>query len=146
MAAGVTLAGDDPLELGRRLNELCQLTDEDIEPKVALDMRLPIGYITEDLIGQLELLKPFGKGNPKPLFGESHLKASGCRLMGRNGNVLKMILTDSQGFSMEAVCFDDAAGLYERVSKNSEIMVSYYPGINEYRGKKTLQLIVKDYN
>ncbi len=146
MAAGVTLAEEDPQQLGRRLNELCTLTDEDIEPKVALDMRLPIGYITEELIGQLELLKPFGKGNPKPLFGESQLKASGCRLIGKNGSVLKMTLTDRQGYCIDAVCFDDAAGLYEKACEGKEIMVSYYPGINEYRGKKTLQLIVKDYN
>ena len=146
MAAGVTLAGRDPSQLGRRLNAICTLTDEDIEPKVALDMRLPIGYITEDLIWQLELLKPFGKGNPKPLFGESGLKASDCRLLGKNGNVLKMTLSDARGFSIEAVCFDDAAGLYERVCEDSTVMVSYYPSINEYRGKKSLQLIVKDYN
>ena len=146
MAAGVTLAEEDPQQLGRRLNELCTLTDEDIEPKVALDMRLPIGYITEELIGQLELLKPFGKGNPKPLFGESQLKASDCRLIGKNGNVLKMTLTDRQGYCIDAVCFDDAAGLYEKACEGREIMISYYPGINEYRGKKTLQLIVKDYN
>ena len=146
MAAGVTLAGDDPSQLGRRLNGICTLTDEDIEPKVALDMRLPIGYITEDLIRQLELLKPFGKGNPKPLFGESNLKVSDCRLLGKNGNVLKMTLTDTRGFSIAAVCFEDAAGLYSRVCEDSTVTVSYYPGINEYRGKKSLQLIVKDYN
>ena len=57
-----------------------------------------------------------------------------------------MILTDTKGFSIDAVCFDDSAGLYERVCEDSTITVSYYPVINEYRGKKSLQLIIKDYN
>ena len=58
-------------------------------PKVSIDMQLPLAYVTEELIEELELLEPFGKGNTKPLFAEKNLKVQNLRVIGKNQNVLK---------------------------------------------------------
>ena len=66
MAAGLSLPGDKVEEFRRRINEACTLTEEDFVEKVMIDVPMPIDYITEDLIGQLSLLEPFGKGIQNP--------------------------------------------------------------------------------
>ena len=84
MAAGLSLPGDKVEEFRRRINEACTLTEEDFVEKVMIDVPMPIDYITEDLIGQLSLLEPFGKGNTKPLFAERDLKIQTCSILGKN--------------------------------------------------------------
>lgn len=68
MAAGLSLAKENIEELRRRLNENCPLTEEDFTPKVHIDIALPMSYVSEGFIQELELLAPYGTGNPKPVL------------------------------------------------------------------------------
>ena len=144
MAAGVSMPAGKEEQFRSELNRLCELTEEDLEPVVRLDMRLPIGYLTEDLIRQFDLLRPFGKANEKPLFADKDLEIRKMAVLGRNRNVLKMLLADAGGNTVEALCFRDAEYYYEALQGRKSITVSYYPSVNEYRGRKTLQIVIRD--
>ena len=67
MAAGLSLEEKNVEPFREKINRLCRLTEEDLQPKVVIDVPMPISYITRELIEQLELLEPFGKGNTKPV-------------------------------------------------------------------------------
>ncbi len=145
MAAGLSLEEENLPELRRRLNENCGLTEEDFAEKVVIDMQMPLGYISERLVRQLALLEPYGKGNTKPLFAEKDLYVERGELIGKNKNVLKMNVTALDGTKMTALCFRDAQKAYEYIQNKRTITVAYYPQISEFRGQKSLQIVIAHY-
>ncbi len=74
LAAGVSLEEENVDALRKMLNENEALTEDDLTEKVSIDMQLPFQYISEQLIDELELLEPFGKGNTKPVFVEKNIE------------------------------------------------------------------------
>lgn len=52
------------------MNQQADLTEEDFNPKVWIDVALPMQYLSEKLIQELECLEPFGQGNEKPQFAQ----------------------------------------------------------------------------
>ncbi len=90
MAAGMSLAEENVEIFRRKLNEYSTLTEEDFVEKIVIDVPMPISYIRRDLIAQMELLQPFGKGNEKPVFAQKNIRVLGCRIFGKNRNVVKM--------------------------------------------------------
>ena len=145
LAAGLSLEEENVERFRETINELCDLSDEDLQEKVSIDMRLPFPYITERLVNELELLEPFGKGNPKPLFAERNLRAVSPRIFGKNRNVLKCRLQDQQGNQMEAVYFGDVEDCLRAMERRQVMSFTYYPTINEYMGRRTLQLTIVNY-
>ena len=145
LAAGLSLEEENVEHFRETINELCELSDEDLQEKVSIDMRLPFPYITEQLVNELELLEPFGKGNPKPLFAERNLRAVSPRIFGKNRNVLKCRLQDQQGNQMEAVYFGDVEDCLQAMERKQVMSFTYYPTINEYMGRRTLQLTIVNY-
>lgn len=145
MAAGLSMERDKVEELRLRLNENCMLTEEDLIPRESYDAVLPIQYAGEQLIGELELLEPFGKGNEKPLFAAGNLYVRSARIIGKNANVLKLMLEDENGFRMEALSFGDVRGDLEYIEGKERISILYYPEVNEYMGRRTVQLVVSAY-
>ncbi|MEE1114065.1 MAG: single-stranded-DNA-specific exonuclease RecJ, partial [Eubacterium sp.] len=101
MAAGISLPEENLEAFRRLLNENSTLTEEDLVPKKLIDIKMPIGYISKELIHQLDILQPYGEGNKAPVFAESGLVVSGARLLGRKGNAAKMRLTGADGRSVE---------------------------------------------
>lgn len=145
LAAGLSLEEENVERFRETINELCELSDDDLQEKVSIDMRLPFPYITEQLVNELELLEPFGKGNPKPLFAERNLRAVSPRIFGKNRNVLKCRLQDQQGNQMEAVYFGDVEDCLSVMERKQVMSFTYYPTINEYMGRRTLQLTIVNY-
>ena len=147
LAAGVSLQEDNLEMLRTQLNENAKLTDDDFIPKIAIDMQLPFAYIDEELIGQLMLLEPFGKGNEKPVFAEKDIEILGSTIVGKNQNVLKLRLRDANGQVMDAVYFGDAVQFqtYFQNKSNKKAAFTYYPTVNEYQGRSNLQIIIQNY-
>lgn len=145
LAAGLSLKEENVERFRETINELADLTDEDLRMKVSIDMLLPFPYITERLIKELELLEPFGKGNAKPLFAERNLRVIRPRILGRNRNVLKCRLEDASGNQMEAVYFGNVEECLDAMMKKQILSFTYYPTVNEYMGRKTLQLTIVNY-
>ena len=163
MAAGLSIEEANIGEFRRRLNEGCGLTEEDLVPKVMIDAAMPIQYVTEELIGQLEELAPFGKGNERPVFAQKHVYCEHPRLFGAKRNVLKMRIRSMrvpgdadperpgfqarvEGPSFDAVCFRNAQDLYDRIMKNPDIAITYTPKIDEYMGRRRIQIVITHFH
>lgn len=145
MAAGLSMEEKNVELFRRRLNDNCTLTEQDLIPKIMIDVPMPISYLSKKLTEQLKVLEPFGKGNTKPLFAQKNLRAVGTRVLGRNRNVVKMLLMDQNGIKMDAVYFGEAQEFVNFVQAHDTISVTYYPEINVYQGRETLQVVVRNY-
>ena len=161
MAAGLSLPPENVEKFRNFLNEHTTLTEEDFIPKITIDVPMPIGYITEKLIGELSVLEPFGKGNEKPLFAEKNLSILNMKILGRNRNVLKMQVRSQSGTVMDALYFGDLEQIldyirekfgeteYEKCFQGRQnavvLSVIYYPSLNEYQGRTSIQIIVSHY-
>ena len=145
MAAGLSLAEENIDAFRKRLNEVCTLTEEELVPKVVIDVPMPISYLSRTLTEQLSVLEPFGKGNSKPLFAQKGLRVLNLRIFGKNQNVAKMCLMDGQGNSVDAVYFGAAREFEQYVQQKELISVTYYPEINVYQGRESLQAVIRNY-
>ena len=161
MAAGLSLARENVPVFRSRINELCSLTKEDFVEKVMIDVPMPLDYITEKLIDEFHVLEPFGKGNTKPLFAEKNLKLQKAAILGRNRNVLKFLVYNQNSTAMEAMYFGDVEQMQEHLAKKygeeeleklflgraneMYLSVTYYPTVNEFRDRKTLQIVIQNY-
>ena len=137
MAAGLSMEEKNVELFRRRLNDNCTLTEQDLIPKIMIDVPMPISYLSKKLTEQLKVLEPFGKGNSKPLFAQKNLRAVGIRVFGRNRNVAKMLLIDENGIKMDAVYFGEAQEFVDFVQAHDTISVTYYPEINVFQEEKT---------
>ena len=145
MAAGLSMEEKNIELFRRRLNDNCTLTEQDLIPKIMIDVPMPISYLSKKLTEQLKVLEPFGKGNSKPLFAQKNLRAVGIRVFGRNRNVAKMLLIDENGIKMDAVYFGEAQEFVDFVQAHDTISVTYYPEINVFQGRENLQVVIKNY-
>lgn len=145
MAAGLSMEEKNVEFFRRRLNDNCTLTEQELIPKIMIDVPMPISYLSKKLTEQLKVLEPFGKGNSKPLFAQKNLRAVGIRVLGRNRNVAKMLLIDENGIKMDAVYFGEAQEFVDFVQAHDTISVTYYPEINVFQGRENLQVVIKNY-
>lgn len=160
MAAGLSLEKENAAKLRRRLNENCALTAEDFMPKVHIDVALPLSYVSEGFIQELELLAPFGTGNPKPVFAQKDVLLRAGRIFGKNRNVAKFHAIDNERIDHTLIYFGDAAGLQrfllEKYGADAEklfsgggvslpLTITYYPNLNEYRGRREIEFVITNY-
>nr|WP_300005721.1 single-stranded-DNA-specific exonuclease RecJ [Tissierella sp.] len=161
MAAGLSLDLEDIEKLREKLNRITSLTEEDFYKKVYIDLVLPISFLNDALMNDLNHLEPFGKGNSKPLFGEKALKINRLYKYGAKGNVLKFNLYDGRDKYIDGLIFNDTLNFeediiekygkeeLERLYKGQDNRVSldmiYYPSYNDYNGKRTIQVTIESY-
>ena len=161
MAAGLSLEEINIDVLRTRLNKRTLLSEEDLIPKVYIDMQLSFDSITLDLAKDIEQLEPFGKANPKPLFTEKNVKVIKAVKLGVNKNVLKLTLISNDGKKLEGIYFNDILEFEAFITKrfgevelynvlngrksNISLDIIFHIDINEYLGNKTVQLIIKYY-
>ena len=146
MAAGLSLDKENVEKFKRRLNDQCTLSEEELTEKVVIDMELPFAAITEHFIEELEYMEPFGKGNTKPVFAARGVAMQHVKIIGKNKNVAKATAIDAAGNRMEAICFHDAQGFAERCERNNgKMSITFYPGINEFRGERQIQIVITHY-
>ena len=145
MAAGMSLPKENLQTLRSILNENCTLTEEDLIEKLSIDIAMPIQYVSEEFINELKVLEPFGNGNSKPLFAERDFHVLQSQILGKNKNTLKIYGTNAAGCQMEGLYFGDAQAFAELLKNKQIISITYYPAINEFRGRKSLQLMIQDY-
>ena len=144
MAAGMSLKKDRLDEFRKRLNENSKLTKEDFIQKIWIDVPLPFSYISLDFVRELEKLEPYGNKNEKPKFARKGIKILSKNILGKNKNVVKMLLEDD-GTRLDGIYFCDGEAFFEELKGNNEIDVIYYPDINEYGGRESLQVIITGY-
>ncbi|MBS6729815.1 MAG: single-stranded-DNA-specific exonuclease RecJ [Lachnospiraceae bacterium oral taxon 082] len=145
MAAGMSLKKDRLDEFRKRLNKNSKLTKEDFIQKIWIDVPLPFSYISLDFVRELEKLEPYGNKNEKPKFARKGIKILSKNILGKNKNVVKMVLEDDDGTRLDGIYFCDGEAFFEELKGNNEIDIIYYPDINEYGGRESLQVIITGY-
>ena len=145
MAAGLSIEEENIEKFREQLNQNCTLTEEDLRPKIVIDVAMPISYITKELVEQISLLEPFGKGNVKPIFAQKGLRVLDSNIIGKNKNVVKLKLLDPQGAIIEGIYFGEADDFMNFIREKDSISVTYYPEINRFRGRESLQIIIQNY-
>ncbi len=160
MAAGLSLRRDNLDSFRKKLNEDCRLTEDQLTETLHIDMELPPGLMTMDMVGEFRLLEPCGTGSPKPLFVTRGVRLQQVRVLGRNHNVLRLRGRDSTGRSLDLLCFREEEALRELLEGaggeaalaalqagrgNVRIDMVYEPDIHEWNGQKDLQFIIRDW-
>ena len=145
MAAGLSLKPENVEPFRQAINENCRLTEEELTPCLNYDAVLPLCYAGEQIIRELELLEPFGKANEKPLFAAANLKVRSARIIGKNQNVLKAVLEGPDGTRLDAVSFGDVQENLAYIEGKKDVCILYYPEINEYQGRRSVQLVVESW-
>ena len=145
MAAGLSIEEENIDAFRRQLNANCTLTEEDLIPKIVIDVPMPISYINENLIRELSVLEPFGKGNSKPLFAQKNLRVLKVGIYGKNQNTVKLQLMDESGAVMDGIYWGEAKEFAEFAKSRGTISVTYYPKINSYMGRESPQIVIQNY-
>lgn len=145
LAAGLSLEEKNLEELRRRLNADCHLTEEDFVHKILIDVPMPLSYVNMQFVESLSLLEPFGNGNKKPVFACKDVPISHVQLRGKNKNVAGFLLTDETGRKLGGIYFGEAERFYEEMQGRQSLQIVYYPDINEFRGNRSLQIVVTNY-
>lgn len=160
MAAGFSLLTSNIEVLRKELNAKSKLSEEDLVPKLYIDAHLPLENITMNLANELYLLEPFGKGNRKPLFADKNIAVKKMDILGKNYRIIKMTLVKNRRF-MTAVYFgdieeftdfienkfgeDELTKAFNGQANGIELDITFVPNINEFRGNKSLQIVIEDY-
>ncbi len=161
MAAGLSLPEENVDEFRRRVNENSSLTQKDLMEKVKIDVPMPVSYVTKELVREFEILAPFGKGNPRPVFADKNLYISRMWIIGKNQNVLRLSLVSSDGKPIAAIFFGDIDSFMEYLSqkysredvelamrgRENRLIISavYAPRINTFRDEENLQFEIQYY-
>ena len=162
MAAGLSLPEESIKTLREKLNENCQLKGDDFEPVLHIDMVMPLQYADMNLVREFSKMEPFGNGNNKPIFAQRDVTLLSGRVMGKNKNCGKYKITDESGRIYEMIYFGDmdkwhdslvgrygkeaVDALYDYNSNGKmKVNIAYYPDINSYQGRESLQFIMNDY-
>ncbi len=169
MAAGLSLPDEASVEVFRkRLNESCRLTDDDFEEVIHIDVPMPLFYANKEFIRELSCLEPFGTGNPRPLFARKGIRLLSGRKLGKNRNVGKYRIEDEAGNGYEMIYFGDMErfdlflsekfgrqavdGLYGNSPYGNApgkaemvISIAYYPEINSFAGRESIQIVMQHY-
>jgi single-stranded-DNA-specific exonuclease len=161
MAAGLSMKAENLEAFTQRINEQCELEDTAFIPKVYIDVPMPISYVTEELVEELENLAPFGKGNEKPVFAQKDVSVLSAKIMGKERNVIKLTMETSDGAIGEGIYFNPQEMSENLISwfgqeeydkllhgwlNNVVLNVVYYPSVNEFNGNRTIQFKIKRYS
>ena len=161
MAAGLSLPEKNVDIFRKRINQCAALTEDDLIPKIRIDIPMPASYADVNLIREFSVLEPFGKANIKPQFADKELRIARAVVLGRNQNVLRLNLLTASNENVTAIYFGDIDLFREYyrqkygqqelelafAGKPNQIrmQIVYYPEINTYNGNETVQIIVKNY-
>ena len=161
MAAGLSLPEENVVTFRKRINELCSYTVEELEPRIHIDMQMPVGYVTTNLVSEFSTLAPFGKGNTRPLFADKNLRVRRMWIVGKNRTVLRLQMVSAYGEPVSVIYFGDIPKfqtyLIEKFGKNELeaamlgrengmfLSIVYEPKIDTYRDNESLQFEMKDY-
>ena len=164
MAAGLSMREEDIEAFRTEINANCTLTEDDFEEKITIDVPMPLAYVTESFIENLSILEPFGAANEKPVFAQKNIRFVRGYKMGKNQNMARFDVMDEENRRYTLVCFRGLEKLIPYMEEKTDkqtvqtlfdqglygkqavvLDVIYYPSINEYRGKTSVQYILEDY-
>ncbi|MAG28610.1 single-stranded-DNA-specific exonuclease RecJ [bacterium] len=145
-ACGFTLKDESMLEdFKNKMNEVAntELTEDDLVKQLIIDAELTLDQIDWDLVNELEKLKPFGMGNITPKFASFGVRVEDIFLMGKEKNHMR-VKVDQNGAAHSAVAFGFGEKYKDKLNQGDLIDIVYDISINEWKGKKDIQLKIID--
>ncbi|WP_296254742.1 single-stranded-DNA-specific exonuclease RecJ [uncultured Ezakiella sp.] len=158
MAAGISMQESNLEKFKLALNQYAKDNEIDLSREISVDALFPIALVDLRLLDMINSFRPFGKGNPEPLFADRNLRLKNFRVFGKNKNVIKLEFVTNLNTTREAVLFqeediflqfikdnynDDIAYLLNNGKINMDIV--YYPKLNEFRGVKNVDVVITNY-
>jgi single-stranded-DNA-specific exonuclease len=142
-AAGFTVKNENLPDLVSRLKQIAkeQLGTKDLRQTLSADMEVPLSELNFELLKLLVFLEPTGYGNPDAVFVSRNVKVKFARTVGSEGKHLKLTFEDERGMNYDSIGFRLGhlkADLPQRVD------ILYHIEANEFNGRRTLQLNLKD--
>lgn len=142
-AAGLTIDADKIDAFAEEINDIAAKTlSSNFSPELDIDMELTAEELSTDLATQLELLEPFGYGNPKPVFACKNFFVKNIRTMGDEDKHLRLHLKTKQN-RFTAVGFN--LGVFKEELNQAPILdIAFFLELNRWNGFTELQLKIKD--
>ena len=145
MAVGITIKPEKiqefiyEFELYARDN----LNYEDVVAKLEIDALTSLDVFNIDTVKQLQMLEPFGQGNPRPLFATKGVHLAGHpRRVGAKADHLQLTITDNKA-AIRCIGFG-MGKLEKKLLEKDFFNVAYYPQLNTYNGNTNVQLQLED--
>jgi len=142
-AAGFTVKNENLPELVTRLKGIAkdQLAEKDLRHTLSADMEVSLSDLNFEVLKHLNYLEPTGYGNPDAVFVSRNVKVKFSRAVGAEGRHLKLTLEDDHGSVMDCIGFRMG---HLKATLPSRVDVLYHFEANEYNGRTSLQLNLKD--
>jgi single-stranded-DNA-specific exonuclease len=142
-AAGFTVKNENLPELVARLKSIAkdQLSGRDLRQTLSADMEVSLADLNFDVLKHLEYLEPTGYGNPDAVFVSRNVKVKSSRTVGADAKHLKLTLEDDRGPTFDSIGFRLG---HLRDTLPARVDVMYHFEANEWNGKRSLQLNLKD--
>ena len=144
MAAGLLIRGENIGDFQEAFeNEIQRSTaPEDLRPSLQIDSELDFSAISDDLIDHLELLAPFGTGNPEPLFLAKNIKVVNSNIVGQSHR--RMILGQTSGYPTRTVPAIHFNARDEHAQNYHFDQIVFRLHWNRWKGKKSAQIVIED--
>lgn len=159
IAAGLSLQEENVDVFRKKINEVCTLSEQDLIPKVRIDVPMTLDYVNMNLVREFSILAPFGKGNVKPIFADRGIRIKRMWIIGKNRNVLRLSMLTHTGMPVSGIYFGDidqfvnyteekfgkseVQAAFDGKENNLELSIVYFPKINSFRGMEELQFEIQ---
>jgi len=145
MAAGITIETEKIAQFAAEFEAYAKqnLNENDIVAKLHIDAAAPLNEFRKETVSELEMLGPFGQGNPKPIFATKGVRLlSPPRKVGARGNHLQLAITDNTN---SVRCIGFGMGKFEKKLLEHEFFnVAYQPQLDTYNNSSNVQLVLAD--
>lgn len=143
LAAGLSIKTDNIEDFRTAINKnaALKIDEKALVPTVSIDAVINPTYITLDTVDEINKLQPFGVDNPTPIFAVRNIKIHKISTMSDNKHLRMTLL--KEGKFLDAVGFG-MGDYYNHLKEGDFINVAFGLDINDYKGYKNVQLIVKD--
>ncbi len=122
-----------------------EIATEDRVPEIVIDVEAPFSQLTLKTVQQIEQLAPFGQDNPRPLLCSSEVNlAEPPRKMGAGERHLSLKL-GQHDVRLRGVAFSRGEWADALLKLNGPLDVAYRPVINEFRGRRNVELHIVDW-
>jgi single-stranded-DNA-specific exonuclease len=147
MAAGFSLKKENLEQFTADFIKYAQetISSDLLIPQLSIDVELPLSVVDADLLKKVDQLKPYGIGNPEPVFLSRDVGVAGSDFVGRDGAHLSLKLFDGQN-TYKAILFDAKNLGVTGFDLGTKLDIVYTAAMKEFNGKTSLNLVIKDWD
>ncbi len=122
-----------------------EMSEEDRIPEIQVDAEMMFSQMTLSTLQQIEQLAPFGQGNPRPVLCSSGVSLVGPPKRMGGGDRHLSVRLQQHGVTLRAVAFGQGEAADELAKLDGLLDVAFRPVINEYRGRRTVEMHLVDW-